>query len=290
MKRLFRILLPFAIFATVAVAAQTPETPSYTMRSGGIERTYKLHIPEGLPDGAPLVIVLHGYGGTNNPALFGMNATADRHGFAICYPLGEKDSRGKPGWNVGYPPQEGMKVDDVKFMADLVAHLQKRHNFSRRNVFCCGFSNGGDICYQLASQRPKLFTAMAPVGGLMFEWVHRADRSTAAVPLLEIHGTADRTSYWEGDLEGKGGWGSYISVPMAVNYWAAKAKCTAMQTDMLEPRTPENGHQVFLHRFTGGTTGCEVWLCEIVGGKHKWGDEDIDTGELIWRFFSQYVK
>lgn len=44
------------------------------------------------------------------------------------------------------------------------------------------------------------------------------------------------------------------------------------------------------HRFTGGTGGSEVWLYEIVGGKHSWGEQDIDTGEELWKFFSRFVK
>jgi poly(3-hydroxybutyrate) depolymerase len=131
---------------------------------------------------------------------------------------------------------------------------------------------------------------VAPVSGLMLEWLYKADDSTHPVPLFEIHGTADRTSAWEGDLDNKGGWGAYVAVPMAVHYWAAKNKCTGMQTDTIPGRTPENGRKVIAHRFTGGTGGSEVWLYEIVGGKHSWGEQDIDTGEELWKFFSKFVK
>ena len=183
-----------------------------------------------------------------------------------------------------------MAIDDVEFITQLVRHLQKKHGLSRRNVFCTGMSNGGEMCYQLAAQRPRLFAAVAPVSGLMLEWLYKADDSTHPVPLFEIHGTADRTSAWEGDLDNKGGWGAYVAVPMAVHYWAAKNKCTGMQTDTIPGRTPENGRKVIAHRFTGGTGGSEVWLYEIVGGKHSWGEQDIDTGEELWKFFSKFVK
>lgn len=53
---------------------------------------------------------------------------------------------------------------------------------------------------------------------------------------------------------------------------------------------PEKGRKVIAHRFTGGTGGSEVWLYEIVGGKHSWGEQDIDTGEELWKFFSKFVK
>ena len=288
-KGLFTALLLLASSVARPQSAN-PDTPSYTMRSGGTERSYKLHLPQGLPQGAPLVVVLHGYGANNDPGRFGMNAAADRHGFAVCYPQGAKDGRGKTCWNVGYPFQADMAIDDVEFITQLVRHLQKKHGLSRRNVFCTGMSNGGKMCYQLAAQRPRLFAAVAPVSGLMLEWLYKADTSDVPVPLFEIHGTADRTSAWEGDLDNKGGWGAYVAVPMAVHYWAAKNKCTGMQTDTIPGRTPENGRKVIAHRFTGGTGGSEVWLYEIVGGKHSWGEQDIDTGEELWKFFSKFVK
>ncbi len=52
------------------------------------------------------MVVLHGYGGNNNPGRFGMNATADRHGFAVCYPQGAKDGRGKSAgtWATPFRP------------------------------------------------------------------------------------------------------------------------------------------------------------------------------------------
>ena len=167
------LLTALLLFAASICRAQSvaPETPDYILRSGGMERTYKLHLPAGLPENAPLVVVLHGYGGNNNPDRFAMNATADRHGFAVCYPQGAKDGRGKSCWNVGYPFQADMTVDDVRFLTELVRHLQKKHGLSRHNVFCTGMSNGGEMCYQLAAQRPRLFAAVAPVSGpvIIFE-------------------------------------------------------------------------------------------------------------------------
>lgn len=282
MKYILHIAL---LLATLSVCAQTP---GYTLRSGGVERSYRLHLPEGLPAGAPLVIVLHGYGGEGDPERFDMNRVADRHGFAVCYPQGAKDGRGKTCWNVGYPFQADMRIDDVRFLTELVRHLQKRHRLSRRNVFCTGMSNGGDMCYLLASRCPEKFAALGPVAGFMSVEILRSDRNPHPIPLFEIHGTADRTTRWEGDLTNEGGWGAYVSVPTAVNYWAAKNKCTECRTDTLPART--GGLQVIAHRFTGGTGGGEVWLYETVGGKHSWKDTGVDTGEELWRFFSRFLR
>ena len=45
-----------------------------------------------------------------------MLEVAEREGFAVCYPQGEKDAKGKNCWNVGYDVQQGLKRDDVGFV------------------------------------------------------------------------------------------------------------------------------------------------------------------------------
>lgn len=287
MKVLLKTMLA-ALLLLGATGVTAQETRTETLRSGGVERTYRLHLPANLPDNAPLVIVLHGYGGDANPEAFGMNATADRHGFAVCYPQGERDSRGKRGWNVGYPSQAEMPIDDVQFLEDLIGHLHRHYGLSRRNVFCTGMSNGGDMCYLLAAQRPDLFAALGPVAGFMSVAILREDKSLQPVPLFEIHGTADPTTRWEGDLTGEGGWGAYLPIPMAVGYWAAKNKCLEHRIDTLSRGA--DGLQVIAHRYTGGTDGNEVWLYETLGGKHSWKKTGVDTCEELWRFFSRYVR
>lgn len=258
----------------------------------GLDRTYWMYIPEGLPQQAPLVFVLHGYGGKAEGYCPQMIETAKKHGFAVCYPQGEKAPKGKTGWNVGYPKQEGMKTDDIDFICKLAKHVQKKFSLSKENTFFCGMSNGGEMCYIMAMQHPEAFAAYASVAGLTMEWAYRSMSPKTAVPLMEIHGTADKTSMWNGDPDNTGGWGEYISVPLAVGVWAAEAKCTHTETAEL----PLKNNQVLLHRYLGGTPAwnggpdIEVRLYEITNGKHSWAHKDMDTCEEIWNFFSIYLR
>lgn len=285
-----KFLSSICLILAINISANSQEKHSF--RHQGIERTYWMYIPENLPEQAPLVFVLHGYGGNAEGYCPQMVETARKHGFAVCYPQGEKAPKGKTGWNVGYPKQEGMKTDDIDFICDLAAHVQKKFKLSKNNTFFSGMSNGGELCYIMALQRPKAFSAYASVAGLTMEWVHRSMSPKMAVPLMEIHGTADKTSHWEGDPDNKGGWGEYISVPLAVGVWAAEAKCTHTETTEL----PLKNNKVLLHRHLGGTPAweggpdIEVRLYEIVGGKHSWAHKDMDTCEEIWNFFSTYLK
>lgn len=273
-------------------AALKPSPVEFTLRHQGMDRTYWLYIPEGLPADSPLVIVLHGYGGKAEGYRPEMMDVALAEGFAVCYPQGAKDGKGKTCWNVGYPFQEGLKTDDVDFICDLAKHLQKKHGLSRLNTFLTGMSNGGEMCYLMAALRPDVFAAYAPIAGLTMEWSYKEYKPKKAVPMMEVHGTLDKTSNWNGDPENEGGWGEYIAVPQAVALWAAEARCTHEITEEL----PLKRNKVILHRYMGGDPAweggpaVEVRLYEVVGGKHTWALGDMDTCKEIWDFFSIYLR
>ncbi len=265
----------------------------YTMKNQGLEREYYLYRPEGLKTGAPLVIVLHGYGGSALKGKKAMMDVADRNGFAVCYPQGIKDPKGKPGWNVRYPSQEGMKTDDVKFLIALSKELQKRFDLSPKNTFLTGMSNGGDIIYLIAMRAPKAFKAMASIAGLQFNWMETEYSYKHPLPFMEVHGTQDHTSEWLGDPGNKGGWGAYIPVPAAVSRIIAVNGCTEEYVTELPRR--EGRNQVTIYQFKAGKPAVkggkptEVWLYKVEGGDHSWSDKDMDTCSEIWRFFSQWL-
>mgnify|MGYP005780850829 FL=1 len=59
MKPFFRMLLPTLLLLIPTIGC-AQEDRTETLRSGGIDRTYTIHLPKALPPEAPLVIVLHG--------------------------------------------------------------------------------------------------------------------------------------------------------------------------------------------------------------------------------------
>ena len=155
-----KILLA-ALAALLCFLANAAETVRYTMRYKGEVRTYWLYVPEGAGPATPLVLVLHGYGGNAEGYCPSMLEVAEREGFAVCYPQGEKDAKGKTGWNVGYDVQQGLERDDVGFVKALVKHLRKTHHIGKDNVFMSGMSNGGEMTYFMAYKYPDLFRAYA---------------------------------------------------------------------------------------------------------------------------------
>lgn len=260
---------------------------AYKIKYKGTVRTYYMFIPESAKAGAPLVVYAHGYG-SKTIWRKDLNEAAAKQGFAVCYPKGSPDTKGKLGWFVAYPSQSNMDRHEEKFMAALLKEVCKRFNLSRENVFLTGMSNGGDLCYQIIYTKPDLFKAYASVAGLTFEYAYK-NKLTKPVSLLEIHGNNDHTSMWTGDHENTGGWGPYIPVPLAVAAIAANNGCTTMSSESI-PSLSDPARKITITTYDGSPSGKEVVLYEVDGGTHCWHDKDIDTGEIILHFFESTLS
>ena len=142
-----------------------------TFSHQGLERTYHLYLPENLIISAPLVVVMHGYTSSakNIMSYSKMNEVADREGFAVVYPQGTIDTEGNAFFNVGYEFHQTSKIDDVSFIRELVLYLREEYQLSKKNTFATGMSNGGDMSYLLACTASDLFSAVAPVAGVMMK-------------------------------------------------------------------------------------------------------------------------
>lgn len=244
----------------------------------------------GQTDGMPLVVVLHGYGGKALGDGLRFIELADLYGFAVCWPQGAEDGTGHSCWNVGYPFQAGYRIDDTAYLRRLVRQLQKNFGVSRRNVFLTGMSNGGEMCYKMAAEHPETFSAIASIAGLTLTSMSTDYRRP--IPFMEVHGTADSVSAWCGDPENRGGWGAYLSVPAALSHIISANRCVGETISEI----PAEHKRVILHHFTEGIPSrkggpsSEVLLYEVRGGDHSWSERYIPTCDLVWEFFSRYVR
>ena len=283
MKRFADFLTLVFTLCIFAFTASFAQDGARTYLYKGMERSYYYHEPDTMLSQRPLIMLLHGYGGsaTNyNPA---MVQTALRHGYAVCVPQGAEDPEGEPSWNVGYPFQQGWEMDDVDFICELASSLASEHNLNNRNIFVEGMSNGGEMCYLLAHVKPDFFAAFAPIAGLTMQWMKDSLSINKAVSLIEVHGTADTTSMWEGDPQNTGGWGAYLSVPEAVQRFA----------DMVgykEDDIQKLNDSVVIHRFMNPDSNVEVLLYEVKGGVHSWSMDYMDTPSEVIAFFNRHLR
>jgi polyhydroxybutyrate depolymerase len=292
MKRIFCIfLMGLAVAFSAAAQKPVPTSVKDSLRYKGADHIYWVYVPDSLSVDAPLLICLHGYGGSAGRGKGQLLDLAQEHGFALCAPQGLKDGRGKPCWNVGYPFQEGLKNDDVGFVEKLARTLVRKYGLNPANVFLTGMSNGGEMCYLMARKKPKLFAGIMSIAGLTLPNMEPL-RYSNPVPFMEVHGTADKTSKWEGDPENKDGWGAYLSVPAAVSYVVAANGCRSYSKEEL----PVLRNPVILHKYLGGTPACnngpacEVWFYEVTDGGHNWSDKDMDTYAEMWKFMDHFMR
>jgi len=289
MKKILSVY--FLALASIFASAQGPEGVYGTMKFQGETREYYVYAPKKLDSFRPLLIMLHGHGGVvdGSPSIF--SEAAEKYGYVLCTPQGLREPGGvnAHAWNVGYPMQDGWKVDDCAFVMALARKLQKEYDLNPNNLVISGMSNGGEMCYYMAHRYPEKIAAIVSLAGLNMEWIYREFKNDKPVAFFEIHGTEDMVSKWEGDPENKDGWGKYISVPAAVGRRISVNCCTHEVCDTL-PLYKPGCHQVVLHQYVGGTEGKDVLLYEVIGGGHETGERDIDlTGEM-WKFCTKYFS
>lgn len=284
-----------------------------TLTVDGRERRALVHVPpapaEAPPGGWPVVVALHG-AAMNGPMMAwfsGLSATADAEGFVVVYP----DGTGRGPflvWNAGGFGDPAGRPDDVAFIDRLLDAVAEAVPADPKRVYACGMSNGGMMCYRLATELPGRFAAIAPVAGTNM----RPDAPPPRpVPLIHFHGTADAIVPYgpeigeaaapEGGEEGrKGRRGPRLpGVARSVTAWLEAAGCDAAPSE--ETLTAAgDALPVTRLRWSGGRDGCEVELVRIEGGGHTWpgqkppvgfigrSTERVSANALLWAFFSRH--
>jgi polyhydroxybutyrate depolymerase len=268
-------------------------------RSGGMDRTYTLHVPPGPPVG--LVLNLHGGGGTGagQENLTDFDAVANTNNLLVVYPDGYDKS-----WadGRGVSPADRRHVDDVGFLVALAGKLQNDYNIGPGHVFATGMSNGGFMSNKLACDRADVFAAIAPVAGTLGVGV--ACNPSRPVSVLEAHGTVDPlVPFKGGDVHGRGGVSHSISVANMMDKWRSADGC---QGDPSAQELPNVGDGTVVHRFdsTACAASTEVVLYQIDNGGHTWpgGKQYLpaaiighttrafDASEVIAQFFLAHAR
>jgi len=277
------IVFMFLLSSSLSLFAQE----QLTFEHNGITRNYILYIPDGIEANAPLVFVMHGY--TSNAAVImsysGMNAQADDHKFAVCYPQGTNDFLTIPHWNANLNVSN---TDDIGFLTELAGHLQTTYDLNPEHTFASGMSNGGFMSYTLACERPDVFKAIASVTGTMSGYDWNNCNPSEIVPVFQIHGFDDNVVPYDGNWNPPGGWGGSDGVEAVRDFWIDKNQTHDRTIIELHPN-------LMAEYYRGGINNHEVWFYPIEDWAHEWptaGNIDrsgIIAAEEIWRFFELVI-
>ncbi|MBI2487855.1 MAG: hypothetical protein HYW01_13130 [Deltaproteobacteria bacterium] len=273
-----------------------------SMEFGGIERTYRIHVPPSYDETkpAPLLLVFHGLGGDGKEmeSATKFNDISDRRGFIVVYPNGYKSS-----WSdgSGASPASREGIDDVGFVSALIDKLAKELRIDLNRVYATGFSNGGLFAQRLACELSDKIAAIASVGGTMAEKLSPGCDPNRAVSVMHTHGTEDSIVPWEGgEVRGVGisGW-RILSVPAMLSRWIDINDCS---TSTKKEHDQDSGKNVRAEFFGGCRNNTEVVSYALNGGEHNWpgvkielsGPSSVKTSrdmyieDVIWGFFEKH--
>jgi polyhydroxybutyrate depolymerase len=233
-----------------------PEGP-ITIMSGGLERTYRLTVPDPPPsEPAPVILNLHGAG--SNAAEQDLYSELAVRGPARGFIVVSPDGTGQPRqWNIVVTTQ----ADDVAFIDDLLVDVAKRACIDRSRTYSTGMSSGAAMSSLLACEENGPVGTIAPVAGV----VYLPFLCDAGPPrsVIAFHGTDDRVlPYGGGPIPGASV--LYPGVAPAMAGWAHRAQCAP------EPERTQASPHVTLERWTGCVDGTTVELYIIDGGGHTW--------------------
>ncbi|BBZ37768.1 extracellular catalytic domain type 1 short-chain-length polyhydroxyalkanoate depolymerase [Mycobacterium conspicuum] len=281
------------------VSAATARDEPGTLQFGGLNRTYRVHVPPG--NAAGLVLNLHGGGGTGvgQEGLSDFDAVADVDGLLVAYPDGYDKS-----WadGRGASPADRRRVDDVGFLVALTSKLVKDFGIAAGHVFVTGMSNGGFMANRLGCDRADVFAAIAPIAGTLGAGV--ACNPSRPVSVLAAHGTADRLVPFDGgDVRGRGGLSHAVSASSMVDKWRSVDGC---QGEPSQQELPDARDGTFVRRFDSAACAAssEVVFYRIDGGGHTWPGgrqylpqavigpttHAFDASEVIAEFFLTHAR
>ena len=142
-------------------------------------------------------------------------------------------------------------MDDVGFIARMIARLVDEGLADAERVYLTGFSDGAIMSYKLLCTAEAPFAAAAPAAGTMYQKHRDTCAATVPIPLLAIAGTNDRSLPYDGWLfpTGRG-----LSVPETMEHFRLLHGCTGQKTDLLYDRDAKDGSRVLEVVWTGCAT------------------------------------
>ena len=278
-----------------------------TLVSGGLTRTYAVAMPESVAAPMPLVLVLHGAGGTGENALehYRWDRAAHADGFIAVAPDAMPaflDRRANFLTNPRYwndssdrgPPAHGA-VDDIAFLGTLIDALAAKYPLDRRRIYATGFSSGASMAFYAGVRLADRLAAIAPVSGK--SWSQKAP--ARPLPVLYLIGDQDPLNPYAGGPARTPWGGTRIATPAreSPEAWAKLDACDSpAERDSPLP-------QVTLEAWRHCAGGSEVLFYTVAGLGHEWAGgrgralpaattgpytDAVDTTALIWDFFKRH--
>lgn len=263
---------------------------SASIHSGGLNRTFIVHLaPSYGNQPQSLVINYHGYDNTAQRTAqhTNMGSEADKAGFILVFPQGVDNP---PSWNAGigaFGPTGD--ANDIQFTQDLISYFEHNYCVDAHRIYVTGYSLGGGMAYRIACALSNQIAAFATVEGAFYR-IPGGCNPSRPVPLLEIHGQADRLAPYTGNP-----YMGMTAVQVYLNFWLARNKCTPANKVIFQKA------DVTAIEWPNCADGAVVQHYRISDGGHTWPGSSpmpqlgytthtIDANIVIWNFFSRFIN
>ncbi|MEM9233684.1 MAG: prolyl oligopeptidase family serine peptidase [Pseudomonadota bacterium] len=282
MKSFSLFLVVAVIAALTACASAQPRNDDgmtgvslHAITADGMTRPFLVHEPEGYEPDAPLVILLHGGGGSMQKVLRQPHGEewrklSTQEGFLLVAPNGINARTGKPdgqrqSWNDHRENPDDSRADDVSFILSLIDWAAEKYGIDRARVYLSGASNGGMMTYRLLAEQPERFAGGAAFIANLPESTPDVLREGTPVPILIVNGTDDPLMLWEGGVVGqKAKRDRVLSTHDSVEWWKDRNDAPEDRTEIAAlPDPAKDGCKLTVEKY-----GHTVWLVTMQGGGH----------------------
>ncbi len=233
-------------------------------------RTYVITDARATADPAPLVILLHGLGGTGRHLrrTSGFDDFAARRNLVAVYPSAP-DRRWNDGrWGALDRPDIEAR-DDVGWIAGLIADLAARGIADPGQVHVIGHSNGGGMAVRIACDRPDILRGIAIVASKML--TDFACQATTPLPAILFYGTDDQIAPHGGRDESlktvfDTPLGNTLSADATLALWRGRNRCGPAGPVQRSDPDPTDGVTLAVTDWTG--CAAPLRYVEMTGGGH----------------------
>ncbi|MDT9682731.1 PHB depolymerase family esterase [Streptomyces sp. TRM76323] len=183
------------IAAPQATAAGLTQITSFGSNPGNL--SMYAYAPDTLPDGAPLVVALHGctQSAHDYHAHSGWSKFADRYGFALVLPQTSSANNANSCFNWFEPGDSGRDRGEALSIKQMVDEAVARYGSDSRRVYITGLSAGGGMTANMLAAYPDVFA-----GGSVHSGLPASCARSVSAAYTCMYAPPDRTPAQWGDL------------------------------------------------------------------------------------------
>ncbi|MCA1663511.1 MAG: hypothetical protein LC659_04460, partial [Myxococcales bacterium] len=180
---------------------------------------------------------------------------------------------------------------DVQYLKGIIHDVEAKYSIDHGRVFVAGHSQGAEMAHRMACDDADDVVAILSLAGQVTK-DPAGCAPTRAVSVLEIHGTADQTIGYNGDVQSVPPDPSIPSAHETIGVWARNDACTgaiAMTGTTYDLDTAIAGSETSVEAYGGCPSGIGVELWSDVGGVHH---PQLDPGfaTIVWSFLAAHAR